>query len=237
MATIVQSKKMTIRVNIFAILTFYVIAISLRYLSNKTGLLEGLPNNFLKVILQGISPAIGAVVVFYIFKLKPTLSLKGNYKETSTPFLLYWAIPVVLISGAMYFVTGTIVPATVISILIYGLLEEMGWRGFLQPELKPLPEIWNILIVATLWFIWHLNFELSSSNLLFFAILILGSWGIGKVADRTHSLLAVSAFHSLNNFFPSMNTMKSILLAVLLSIWVLSLIIRKSRLSTAKMNQ
>ena len=92
MATIVQSKKMTKRVNIFAILTFYIIAISLRYLSNKTGLLEGLPSNFLKVILQGISPAIGAVVVFYIFNLKPTLSLKGNYRETSTPFLLYWAI-------------------------------------------------------------------------------------------------------------------------------------------------
>ncbi|MDY0904765.1 CPBP family intramembrane glutamic endopeptidase [Pedobacter sp. CFBP9032] len=214
-----------------AILTFYMVAIALRYLTNKTGLLDGVSSDFLKVVLQGISPAIAAMAAFYIFKIKPTLNLKGNYSKTSTPFLLYWALPVVLISGAAYFIKGTIAPVTVISILFYGLLEEIGWRGFLQRELKPLPEFLNILLVATLWFIWHLNFDLTSSNLLFFAILILGSWGIGKVADSTHSLLAVSAFHSLNNFFPAMDTIKTILLITLLLIWVISLLIRKRQLN------
>ena len=219
------------KINVPAILTFYIIAIALRYLTNKTDLLDGVSSNFLKVVLQGISPAIAAMAVFYIFKIKPTLNLKGNYSKTSTPFLLYWALPVVLISGAAYFIKGTIAPITVISILLYGLLEEIGWRGFLQRELKPLPDFLNILLVATLWFIWHLNFDLTSSNLLFFAILILGSWGIGKVADSTHSLLAVSAFHSLNNFFPAMDTIKTILLITLLLIWVISLLIRKRQLN------
>lgn len=219
------------KINVPAILTFYIIAIALRYLTNKTDLLDGVSSNFLKVVLQGISPAIAAMAAFYIFKIKPTLNLKGNYSKTSTPFLLYWALPVVLISGAAYFIKGTIAPITVISILLYGLLEEIGWRGFLQRELKSLPEFLNILLVATLWFIWHLNFDLTSSNLLFFAILILGSWGIGKVADSTHSLLAVSAFHSLNNFFPAMDTIKTILLITLLLIWVISLLIRKRQLN------
>ncbi|SUJ27289.1 CAAX amino terminal protease self- immunity [Sphingobacterium spiritivorum] len=106
-------------------------------------------------------------------------------------------------------------------------MEEIGWRGFLQRELKPLPEFLNILLVATLWFIWHLNFDLTSSNLLFFGILVLGSWGIGKVADNTFSLLAVSAIHSLNNFFPEMNTTKICILLILLSVWVTALVIRK----------
>ena len=219
------------KINVPAIVTFYIIAIALRYLTNKTDLLDGVPNNFFKVVLQGISPAIAAMAAFYIFKIKPTLNLKGSYSKTSTPFLLYWALPVVLISGAAYFIKGTIAPITVISILLYGLLEEIGWRGFLQRELKPLPDFLNILLVATLWFIWHLNFDLTSSNLLFFAILILGSWGIGKVADSTHSLLAVSAFHSLNNFFPAMDTIKTILLITLLLIWVISLLIRKRQLN------
>ena len=219
------------KINVPAILTFYMIAIALRYLTNKTDLLDGVSSNFLSVVLQGISPAIAAMAAFYIFKVKPTLNFKGNYSKTSTPFLLYWALPVVLISGAAYFIKGTIAPVTVISILFYGLLEEIGWRGFLQRELKPLPDFLNILLVATLWFIWHLNFDLTSSNLLFFAILILGSWGIGKVADSTHSLLAVSAFHSLNNFFPAMDTIKTILLITLLLIWVISLLIRKRQLN------
>ncbi len=219
------------KINVLAILTFYIIAIALRYFTNKTDLLDGVTSNFLNVVLQGISPAIGAIAVFYIFKIKPIINLKGNYSKISTPFLLYWATPIALISGAAYFIKGTIAPVTVISILLYGLLEEIGWRGFLQRELKHLPEFLNILLVATLWFIWHLNFDLTSSNLLFFAILVLGSWGIGKVADSTHSLLAVSAFHSLNNFFPVMNATKTILLITLLIIWITSLLIRKKRLT------
>lgn len=218
-------------INALAILIFYIIAIALRYLTNKTNLLEGVSSDLLKVVLQGISPAIGAMAAFYLFKIKPTLNFKGNYSNINTPFVLYWAVPIILISGAEYFIKGTITPVTVISILLYGLLEEIGWRGFLQRALKPLPEFLNILLVATLWFIWHLNFDLTSSNLLFFAILILGSWGIGKVADSTHSLLAVSAFHSLNNFFPVMDTTKLILLVTLLIIWITSLLIRKKRLN------
>ncbi|MDR3272750.1 MAG: CPBP family intramembrane metalloprotease [Flavobacteriaceae bacterium] len=48
------------------------------------------------------------------------------------------------------------------------LLEEIGWRGFLQQQLKGLPKIWNILIVGILWFIWHLNFEMTTMNWLLF---------------------------------------------------------------------
>jgi len=218
------------KINYFAILTFYIIAILLRYLTNKTELLNIVPNSFLKAILQGIGPAVGAVAAFAIFKRNPVLTLKGNYKKIITPFLLYWLLPIALILGVEYFAKGTLSFAAITAILIYGLLEEIGWRGFLQQELKSLPEFLNILIVAVLWFIWHLNFELTVSNLLFLGILILGSWGIGKVADNTHSLFAVAAFHSLNNFFSGMNTIKISILITLLSIWVIALVIRKKQL-------
>jgi uncharacterized membrane protein len=46
----------------------------------------------------------------------------------------------------------------------------------LQHQLKPLSQFSNILIVTVLWFIWHLNFDFTSSNLLFFGILLLGTW-------------------------------------------------------------
>lgn len=219
------------KINYFAILTFYIIAISLRYLTNKTDLLNAVPGSLLKAILQGIGPAVGAIVAFSVFKVKPVLTLKGNYKKTLIPFVLYWALPVILITGVEYVTKGTASSfAAITAILIYGLLEEIGWRGFLQQELKSLPEFLSVLIVAALWFIWHLNFDITSSNLLFFGILILGTWGIGKVANSTYSLLAVSAFHSLNNFFSEMNTVKTAILITLLSIWVIALVIRKRQL-------
>ena len=221
---------MKTKINYFAIITFYIIAIGLRYLTNKTALLENVNSDFIKVILQAVGPAIGAVVAFSIFKIKPKLSLKGNYKNGIISFLLYWIFPITLILGVEYFTKGTFSFTAISAILIYGLLEEIGWRGFLQQELKSLPKIVNVLIVAVLWFIWHLNFELTSGNIIFFGILVLASWGIGKVADSTQSLLAVSAFHSLNNFFPEMNSKKIIILVILIVTWVIALIIRKRRM-------
>ena len=67
---------MKTKVNYFAILTFYIVAISLRYLTNKTELLNGISSEFIKVLLQGAGPAIGAFVAFAVFKIKPVLSLK-----------------------------------------------------------------------------------------------------------------------------------------------------------------
>lgn len=215
------------KINYPAILTFYVIAVLLRYLTNKTTMLDVVPSSFLRAILSGIGPAVGAFAAFTIFKIKSVLTLKGNYKNIIIPFGLYWALPMVLICGVQYLVKETASLSTVAVILVYGLLEEIGWRGFLQQQLKALPLFLNVLIVATLWFAWHLNFELTSSNLLFFAILVLGSWGIGKVSDASQSLLAVSAFHSLNNFFTVVDSTKAYILATLLTIWIVSLVIKK----------
>ncbi|UXD71807.1 CPBP family intramembrane metalloprotease (plasmid) [Sphingobacterium faecium] len=215
------------KINYLAIIVFYAIAILCRYLTNKAGILDGIGNEYLKSILTGIGPTLGAVAVFFIFKIKPTMSIKGNYKNLTFPILMYWVFPIILISGVAYFTKGTIPWMIVLSILIYGLLEEIGWRGFLYQQLKELPLFTNILIVATLWFLWHLNFELTSSNLLFYGILILGSWGIGKVTDATNSLIAVSAFHSLNNFFPNLDNTKILILALLLTAWIIALVSRK----------
>ena len=215
------------KINYLAIIVFYAIAILCRYLTNKAGILDGIGNEYLKSILTGIGPTLGAVAVFFIFKIKPTMSIKGNYKNLTFPILMYWVFPIILISGVAYFTKGTIPWMIVLSILIYGLLEEIGWRGFLYQQLKELPLFTNILIVATLWFLWHLNFEFTSSNLLFYGILILGSWGIGKVTDATNSLIAVSAFHSLNNFFPNLDNTKILILALLLTAWIIALVIRK----------
>lgn len=215
------------QINYWAILVFYIIAVLCRYLTNKVGILDNMGNEFIKSILTGIGPTLGAIAAFTIFNIKPVMNLKGNYKKIIFPIAIYWFFPILLISTVSYFMKGTFPWNIVLSILIYGLLEEIGWRGFLYQHLKSLPKWQNIFIVATLWFLWHLNFELSSSNLLFFGIIILGTWGIGKVADSTNSLIAVSGFHSLNNFFPNLNLTKISILTLLIFVWIIGLVIKK----------
>lgn len=203
-----------------AIITFYCIAIAFRYLTNGTQLLSKIDNTFLKIILQGIGPAIGAVVTFLLFKIPSVMTLKGNFRNLYFPLFIFWILPAAIISGVAFFKNGTVPFGLVFPVLFYGLLEEMGWRGFLQQVLKPLPRYASILVVALLWFVWHLNFEITVANLTFFGILILGSWGIGKIADKSNSLLAAAAFHSLNNFYQSLDSIRIITLIVLIIIWV-----------------
>ena len=131
-----STEKKDRKTTVLAIVVFYVIAIALRYITNKTTLLDGVNVPILNMLLQGIGPAVGALVAFLLFRIPFKMTLKGNYRNLIGPFALYWLLPIVLISAMAYFTKGTFPIVSVIAILLYGLLEEIGWRGFLQPMLS-----------------------------------------------------------------------------------------------------
>ncbi|ROH97856.1 CPBP family intramembrane glutamic endopeptidase [Chryseobacterium daecheongense] len=204
-----------------SIIVFYVIAILFRFLAVKTHLLDFTDNEFIKILLRGIGPAIGAFVSVKLFNIPLRISLKGNYRNLFLPLFVFWIFPVVLIGTVSYIQQGQFPFVLLFTVLVYGLLEEIGWRGFLQEQLKDLPKLQSITMIAVLWFIWHLNFEFTRSNMIFLGVLFLGSWGIGKVYSKTYSLLAVAGFHSLNNFFRhGLHQTELILIVILLAIWI-----------------
>ncbi|WP_433831062.1 CPBP family intramembrane glutamic endopeptidase [Flavobacterium anhuiense] len=209
------------KINFGAIIVYYVIAVICRYAATKTNLLSGIENPYLVILLRGAGPALGALAAIKIFSLNNPMSLKGIYKNAIVPFAVYWILPAVLIAGVYYATIGKFPILLMFTVLVYGLLEEIGWRGFLQEQLKSLPKFISILIIAVLWFAWHLNFEMTPSNMIFFGIIFFGTWGIGKVYTSTGSLLAVAGVHSLNNFFrDGLHEKELILIAVLLTIWI-----------------
>ncbi|HEY8893630.1 MAG TPA: CPBP family intramembrane glutamic endopeptidase [Niastella sp.] len=213
------------KINIRAIIVFYITAVAFRFLAVKTTILNQVDNEYLKILLRGIGPTIGAVAAFTLFKIPAELSLKGIYKNFLLPFAVYWMLPASLIASVYYWQSGRFPIVLMFVVLVYGLLEETGWRGFLQQQLKPLPKIYAVIIITVLWFSWHLNFELTTGNLIFFGIIFLGTWGIGKVYDKTTSLLAVAGVHSLNNFFRNgLHETELILIAVLLVVWIMFII-------------
>ncbi len=117
---------------------------------------------------------------------------------------------------------------------VYCIMEEYGWRGYLQEEFKFLKPVIRFLLIGFIWYAWHLSFLTEATvldNLFFLGMLIMGSWGIGKVSELTNSILACSCFHLIvnifmyNHFFNNAFTGYSKLIIVTVSIlfWILIL--------------
>ncbi|WP_433778174.1 CPBP family intramembrane glutamic endopeptidase [Flavobacterium anhuiense] len=222
------------KINFGAIIVYYVIAVACRYAAVKTNLLSGIENPYLVILLRGVGPALGALAAIKIFSLHNPMSLKGIYKNAIVPFVIYWLLPAVLIAGAYYVTIGKFPILLMFTVLAYGLLEEIGWRGFLQEQLKSLSKFTSILIIAVLWFAWHLNLETTPSNMIFLGIIFFGTWGIGKVYSSTGSLLAVAGVHSLNNFFRNgLHETELVLIVILLVIWIGFIILYNRKYKTA----
>lgn len=118
---------------------------------------------------------------------------------------------------------------------VYCIMEEYGWRGYLQEEFRFIKPIAKFLIIGFVWYAWHLSFLTEATlfdNLFFLGTLILGSWGIGQIAELTKSILACTCIHLIvnvfmyNHFFNNAfsGTSKLIILIVSISLWVLILV-------------
>ena len=191
--------KLTIYKNIHigAIATFYIIAILVRLISlhivNKYPSIE--TNYALQVsaaLATGLGPAIGALAAMLIFKRKTEYTLAGKSAWKSIATIV---IPCIVFG----IIGGWDLGVTCLLAFTYGLLEEYGWRGFLQYELRELPVWQYVLVITVMWFLWHLDLT-QRSVLPFFLLLLFASWGIGKVVSDTHSLLLCAAFHGIVNF-------------------------------------
>jgi uncharacterized protein len=154
------------------------------------------------VLLEGSGVIIGALIAISLFKKNRTTDITffGTSKSKS---LIMVTIPIVILSiigvknefkmeshlYGLVAITGT---------LIYCIMEEYGWRGYLQAELKTFKPWLKYLTIGFIWYLWHLTFLTQATvgdNLFFLAMMIFGSWGIGQVAESTKSILACACFH------------------------------------------
>jgi len=156
------------------------------------------------ILLEGSGVIIGALLIIPFLKKqrKTEISLFGTSKTKS---LLMTSIPILLlvvIGVKNDFEMNNHIYGLVASIgtILYCIMEEYGWRGYLQEELKELKPWKKYLIIGFIWYLWHLTFLTKASlgdNLFFLGMMILGSWGIGQVAESTKSILASACFHMI----------------------------------------
>jgi membrane protease YdiL (CAAX protease family) len=194
-------------------------------------------------LVAGVGPALGAAIVWFLFRYRSRLSLGG----TNLPLgLAMIAVPAIVMGGMGVPNAFGIEPHLFgvhmgIWIAAYALLEEIGWRGYLQDEFRHRPAIAKYVIVGLFWYAWHLSWlhhNPLGSELVTVAFVILASIGIGFVADRTGSVLAAASFHIIGNIMglttdfkaaiPAVQTRVVIVVACLM-VWLIILRIWRSK--------
>ena len=176
-----------------AIASFYVIAVIVRALALKCQDLNAEP--FIVWLwnwARGIGSCLGALFAVLVFKREFYCTITGTSICKS---LLTIALPFTI----CFFVDRGL-SFTLLGFIFYSFLEEVGWRGYLQGELKEMKTIYRVLIIGLMWFFWHISIGFNLGSLMFLTILLLGTWGIGCIARDTKSLIACACFHTLWNF-------------------------------------
>ncbi|MFK7903505.1 MAG: CPBP family glutamic-type intramembrane protease [Chitinophagales bacterium] len=187
------------------------------------------------LLLEGSGVIIGALIAISLLKKerKTEMSLLGTSKSkgllmATIPIILLTAIGVTNEYGLNSHAYGLIAS---LGTMIYCVMEEYGWRGYLQEELKSFEDWKKYVAIGFLWYFWHLTFLTGASigdNLFFLAMMIFGSWGIGQVAEATKSILASACFHLIIQImmFNALikngidGTEKMIVLGVSVAIWM-----------------
>ena len=179
-------------------------------------------------LFSGVGPFIGACVIWAVFRPERRMSFGGTFLPMGVAML---AVPAVVLR-VMGIANGFAVNAHMFGIqmgvwiALYAVLEETGWRGYLQGEFIDRPALLRYAIVGIFWYAWHLTYLLGHNSLgteiTNLAFIVLASIGIGFVADRTHSIFAAAAFHVIGNvlltsaefrvFIPAINTRMTMML-------------------------
>lgn len=212
-------------------------------ISGKLGigvLAFGAPLGSIFYVLGGVSPAICEIV----------LKKKSSFKEEFKSFLksivnpkhsiwmyvyaiggamLIQAIPVLFhlseVKQPLYMGFVMIIP-----MIIGGGVEEIGWRGLLQPQLEEkCPHIVAAITVGVIWAVWHLPLwfidgtNQQSLNFGWFCInTIMLSFFIGSVTYVSNSIfMAIIAHASINAFWEVMAATDEIIPSILLMFGVI----------------
>lgn len=183
------------------------------------GLVYGAPLTMLLFLVGGNAPPIAAYLLqkkwgeisglkaFLGRYLKPSATLK-HYGLMLAFLGIHFGLAIALGS------TNRVVPVYY-GLLMFpvnfvgGALEEIGWRGILQPRLERLmTPIKATLIVAAVWWVWHLPLWFikgtyqSDISFFYFGVSVLGfSFLLAALRKRTGSVFMCILLHGLLNSF------------------------------------
>ena len=191
------------------ILFFYLFACGLTYIIIKTpNFIKALGIRFLNFDIsinynRGFGLLIASIIAYRIFKLKRKTTFLGNNPLQSILFSVVFIIAYTALGFRNDRGINPHLWALIFCLLtlLFDILEESAWRGFLNDTLNTIPFWLKGILTGTLWAIWHLlvleDFNQFGGFPIFLLFCIVVSIIIAYTTQKTNSILVSASIHAL----------------------------------------
>lgn len=209
----------------------------------------GTPIGLFTLMLGGLSSAIWGGYVSIRYHHSSFKQLVRDFFQVKQAPLNYLLVlifigldflPLVL-SGKMIIPTWYLPIILFVKALVFGGIEEVGWRYFFQPALQEkLPYLVSTLCTFVAWSLWHLLYfyidgSLAMVNLLPFLLGLLSNCFIlSAIYTRTRSLWLCVMTHALINSLSQLSSAESVWLSLVIKVLIILLAMRIASSSVEK---
>lgn len=191
----------------------------------------------LKTMLLMWGPGIAALACLRLFRAshRRTVTVSGGHWGRTLAFHFLPMLALAAVGVHLPEMGGRVhafVAVLALISLVNVLGEELGWRGFLQDALRPLPRPGRYVLIGLLWAGWHFTNlfahrsgpELWTYLAWYLPLTIALSALIGEAADRARAVLVAVALHTWLNLaweFPAAGTWGVLAAALPFWAWML----------------
>lgn len=209
----------------------------------------GTPIGLFTLMLGGLSSAIWGGYVSIRYHHSSFKQLVRDFFQVKQAPLNYLLVlifigldflPLVL-SGKMISPTWYLPIILFVKALVFGGIEEIGWRYFFQPTLQEkLPYLVSTLCTFVAWSLWHLLYfyidgSLTTIHLLPFLLGLLSNCFIlSAIYTRTRSLWLCVMTHALINSLSQLTSAESVWLSLVIKVLIILLAMRIASSSVEK---
>lgn len=209
----------------------------------------GTPIGLFALMLGGLSSAIWGGYVSIRYHHSSFKQLVRDFFQVKQAPLNYLLVlifigldflPLVL-SGKMIIPTWYLPIILFVKALVFGGIEEVGWRYFFQPALQEkLPYLVSTLCTFVAWSLWHLLYfyidgSLAIVNLLPFLLGLLSNCFIlSAIYTKTRSLWLCVMTHALINSLSQLSSAESVWLSLVIKVLIILLAMRIASSSMEK---
>lgn len=209
----------------------------------------GTPIGLFTLMLGGLSSAIWGGYVSIRYHHSSFKQLVRDFFQVKQAPLNYLLVlifigldflPLVL-SGKMIIPTWYLPIILFVKALVFGGIEEIGWRYFFQPTLQEkLPYLVSTLFTFLAWSLWHLFYfyidgSLAMVNLLPFLLgLFSNCFILSAIYTRTRSLWLCVMTHALINSLSQLSSAESVWLSLVIKVLIILLAMRIASSSMEK---
>lgn len=209
----------------------------------------GTPIGLLTLILGGLSSAIWGAIISIRYHHSSFKQLLRDFFQVKQPLSNYLLVLIFLIldflplvwSGGMIIQAWYLPIILFLKALVFGGIEEIGWRYFFQPALQEkLTYLVATLFTFLAWSLWHLLYfyidgSLATIHLLPFLLGLLSNCFIlSAIYTKTRSLWLCVMTHALINCLSQLSSAESIWLSLVIKVLIILLAMRIASSSVEK---